>query len=218
MTTFEEFIGYKKILGASWMLPIMVVFFAILTIGSSAKFVSRAFCAISVGAIACGIARYASGRPFPTALFLLQLVGLIGFMMQGDKEDGVDTPGLGPKGRIAIFEAVLLVSAWLSYGSMVVWYFIAYNFGMLMFYLFMHENLTNKWLDKLGALGFTFFLGPDIPVVALSRLFSLDVETIHPAIRFVATFALVWLFSYCVTRWIERPLLRLGKDLERRLA
>lgn len=77
-------------------------------------------------------------------------------------------------------------------------------------------NIGIKAFDKLGELGFTFFLGADIPIY-LIRLIEPDVINwncyIFCSIKFVLAVAL----SYVITKWCEKPLLAWGKRLEESL-
>ena len=103
MTLFHQFIGFEQIIGASWMLPIMVVFFGILAVfhNKIEKLLKMIFAILALGAIVLGILRYATGKPFPTAFFLLQLVGIIGFLWK--KQEAL------PLKYIVSFEIVLVV-------------------------------------------------------------------------------------------------------------
>lgn len=163
------------------------------------------FAILALGAIVLGILRYATGKPFPTAFFLLQLVGIIGFLWK--KQEAL------PLKYIVSFEIVLVVASMLSYGEKVIWYFVAYNIGGLLFDLFMKKNLSSKVLDKFGSFGFTFFLGAEIPTLML-RKFDIYLDEINPYLHFVISFCLTLLLSYFITRWIENPLLAWGKKIE----
>ena len=69
MTLFEEFVGYEAMIGASWMLPIMVVFFVLLTALKKMKSkINWLYYATCAGSLAIGTLRYWTGKPFPTAL------------------------------------------------------------------------------------------------------------------------------------------------------
>lgn len=207
ITLFHQFIGYEQICGASWMLPIMVVFFCVLAIckRNVDKYLMWSYALLSIGALALGLVRYITGKPFPTAFFLLQLVGIIGYYWK--KQATI------PLRLICIFELVLVIASFLSYGDKVIWYFIAYNIGGLLFGLFMAKNVYSKALENLGALGFTFFLGAGIPTLIL-RKFGIYLDEINPYLHFVISFCLTLLLSYFVTRWIENPLLTWGKKIE----
>ena len=207
MTLFHQFIGFEQIIGASLMLPIMVVFFGILAVfhNKIEKHLNMIFAILALGAIVLGILRYSTGKPFPTAFFLLQLLGLIGFLWK--KQEAL------PLKYIVSFEIVLVVASLLSYGEKVIWYFVAYNIGGLLFGLFMKKNLSSKVLDKFGSLGFTFFLGAEIPTLMLGKI-GINLDEVNPYLHFVISFCLTLLLSYFITKWIENPLLAWGKKIE----
>ena len=211
MTLFEEFVGYEAMIGASWMLPIMIVFFVLLTVlkrkKSKIKWLYYTHCA---GSLAIGTLRYLTGKPFPTALCLLKCVGLIGYMF---KQRGWDKSLIR---FIVMFEVTLTIASALSYGEKVYWYFIAYNLGFAALFLFERYNVGIKAFDKLGELGFTFFLGASIPICII-RCIEPDVMNrncyVFCSIKFVLAVAL----SYVITRWCEKPLLAWGKRVEKSL-
>ena len=124
MTLFEEFVGYEAMIGASWMLPIMIVFFVLLTVLNRKKSkINWLYYATCAGSLAIGTLRSWPGKPFPTALCLLMCVGLIGYMF---KQRGWDKSIIR---LIVMFEVTLIIASALSYGEKVYWYFIAYNLG-----------------------------------------------------------------------------------------
>lgn len=97
-------------------------------------------------------------------------VGLIGYMF---KQRGWDKSIIR---LIVIFEVTLIIASALSYGEKVYWYFIAYNLGFVVFFLFERYNVGMKAFDKLGELGFTFFLGASIPIYKVDRARYYELE------------------------------------------
>lgn len=210
MTLFEEFVGCDKMIGSSWMLPIMVIFFLLLPyVQRSKKRIELAWWTVCVGCVLIAILRYMTGKPFPTALCLLMNVGLLGFM---DKTKS----GKDILCKVCIYEVLLIVCAYLSYGDRVVAYFIAYNLGFATYYLFKHKNLHAKVFDILGEQGFTFFLGAAIPIVALTKAIP-SIANLEWYYYAALQFALTFMFSYVLTQWCEKPLLTWGKKMERLL-
>lgn len=72
------------------MLPIMVVFFGVLMVcKKNEKYIGYAFWTMCFGSLVLGALRFYTGKPFPTAFCLLQLIGLLGWMyMKSDKIKG----------------------------------------------------------------------------------------------------------------------------------
>nr|QIM10126.1 hypothetical protein Prevot485_2250 [uncultured Prevotella sp.] len=68
-------------------------------------------------------------------------------------------------------------------------------------------------LEKLGELGFTFFLGAGIPMCFLSRFIPATLSWNGYAVA-MTQFILAIIFSYVITRWCEKPLLAWGKRIE----
>lgn len=209
MTLFEEFMGLEAMIGASWMLPIMVIFFGFLPFAlKSGKRLSICWWVICAGCVGIALLRYFTGKPFPTALCLLMCVGLLGVM------DKLNDKGI--RSKLVFFEALLIVCAWLSYGDRVVAYFIAYNLGFITYYIFQHRNLHVKAFDIIGEQGFTFFLGAGIPISFITKLIPSVAEWnwySYALLQFVTAFV----FAYILTRWCEKPLLAWGKKMESKL-
>lgn len=209
MTLFEEFVGYDTMIGSSWMLPIMIIFFLFLPYVSKNKMrMEAAWWIVCIGCLLIAILRYITGKPFPTALCLLMNVGLLGYMDKFADKKAVLL-------KVGIYEIILIVSAYLSYQDRVINYFVAYNLGFATYYLFKHKNLHIKTFDILGEQGFTFFLGAAIPIAVLTKVIPTiaDLEWYYHAIL---QFVLAFVFSYCLTRWCERPLLAWGKRMEKK--
>lgn len=210
MTLFEEFVGCDKMIGSSWMLPIMVIFFLFLPyVSKNKKRMEAAWWIVCAGCVLIAMLRYMTGKPFPTALCLLMNVGLLGYMDNVMEKKKVLR-------KVCIYEILLIVCAYLSYGDRVIAYFIAYNLGFATYYIFKHRNLHVRALDILGEQGFTFFLGAAIPIVALAKVIP-SISTLDWYCYAILQFILTFVFSYVLTRWCERPLLAWGKKMEEKL-
>ena len=164
---------------------------------------------ICFGCLLIAVLRFITNKPFPTALCLLMCVGLLGYMnKQGDRRKLV--------AKIIIFEILLVVCSYLSYGDRVVFYFIAYNLGFVTYYVFKHWNISIRAFDILGEQGFTFFLGACIPITACTKLFPSIANWewyYYVPLQFVSTF----IFSYFLTKFCEKPMLKFGKEIEKKI-
>lgn len=210
LTLFEEFVGCERIIGSSWMLPIMVIFFALLPfIKNNSKKTEISWWLICAGCLIISILRFVSGKPFPTALCLLMCVGLLGFL-----DWQVDNKKLTSK--ILTFELLLVVCSYLSYGERVIYYFVAYNLGFAVYYIFKRRNFSIKVFDILGEQGFTFFLGASIPITVCFKLIPSIVNWEWYYCAFLQ-FVLTFLFSYILTQYCEKPMLRCCKDFEKKI-
>ena len=212
LTLFEEFVGYEAMIGSSWMLPIMVLFFLLLLILKNGRKANGLFYITCVGSIVIGILRYMTGKPFPTALCLLMCVGLMGYMQKQSNQ-------LLNKELIRnllLFEVNIVIASALSYGDKVYWYFIAYNLAFVVYFLFQKYNWAFRLFDKLGELGFTFFLGASIPI-KLIALFYPTITDLNCWVFVLVKFVLAVAFSYVITTRGEKPLLAWGKRMEKNL-
>lgn len=112
LTLFQQYVGQGNIIGSSWMLSIMIILYVILAFCkmNSKKRVPIAFYILCFGAIMCGLGRFLSGKPLPTAIFLMSAVGCMGYTF---KNEGEHYSSL--KRYIILFETTLAVASYLSY-------------------------------------------------------------------------------------------------------
>lgn len=162
---------------------------------------------LGIAAIITGYARYTTKLPLPTAIFLLILVGFLGVFYKCYERKIINKKVL--KYCFWLFEISLLVSAWLSYGSMSFAYFISYNIGIVIFLFFEKKEIQNIAFDKLGVVGMTFFLGAKTPMLFLNYDFdtTFSMRIIGCLVEFILAFGL----AFIVTKYIENPLLKYTK-------
>lgn len=214
-TLFQEFLGFDNIIGASWMMPIQIIFYIIVGF-LGVKIVSTKnllltqviFAAFSV---ILGVLRFYSNKPFPTAFALLIMIGFIGvslyFYQKGKlcKRDLI--------WMVLVFELALLIGSILSYEN---WYayLIAYNFGIVSFLGASKKNLSIWVFNRLGEIGFAFFLGPGLIYAFLSKAGLCGTTEYMTIIDCCILLISALLFSIAVTFLIEKPLFRKAKKIE----
>ena len=120
---------------------------------------------------------------------------------------------------LIVFEFALVISTFFSYREEWIFYEIAYNLGILLFFLFKLFNkgkmIINKIFTEIGRIGFTFFLGAEIPVILFEKFFSFD--SMNNLLVCLVKFILACIFAELITWIFEKPVLLLGKKLEERL-
>lgn len=228
-TLFEEFFGEDAIIGASWMLPIQVVFFIGVALFGFKLFINKnnteksnmqhgmvliSICMIV--AVAIGGARRITGKPFPTAFLLLVGLSVLGIYYQYVN---------GNIKKIAplwiIYEVCFLVSVVLSYPGKAVRYIVAYNIGIVLFVIFEKlisgKGLISSFFSKIGRIGFTFFLGAGIPWTLMLKISTFDGSIGLKLLGCILKFCAAVLLGYVITRFIEEPLLRWGKKVEKKM-
>lgn len=214
ITLFQQYIGFDNIIGASWMLSIMVVLYIVLAFckRNPGKLVPIAFYALCFCAVLCGAGRYLIAKPLPTAIFLMSAVGCMGYVFknEGERYGAI-------KIHLLVFEFTLAIASYLSYGMSFLLYLLAYNSAFALFYLFRRYEVNSRAMIFLGATGFTFFLAPDIPLKVIA-LFASDIKTIEPSLYVLLKFLTAIPFAWAVTKFIETPLLKWGKKIESRIS
>ena len=212
LTLFQEYLGARHILHHSWMLSVLIMLYGMILIMKKdlRRWVPIAFMVCAAGSLGFALLRFFTGLHFPTAIFLLLQEGLLGCMIQ--QSNGFSKK---PKVYLLIFEVTLIISTLLSYPlALAIEYIIAYNVGIGLFVLFIKEDISLKGLKWIGTLGFTMFLGDIIPIIVINRMVpALRDLPIAPTILY--HFIVAILFSYIITTFIEQPLLKWGKRVER---
>lgn len=202
----------KSMIGASWMLPIMVFMFICLTCIHKFKVnIDTAYYTLLVFSIIFGFGRWYTGIKLPTAFFLLSALGVLSYRWKLS-----ECKWLSIKWQLIVYEVVLLSATALSYQDKMPWYFLAYNLGGGICLLFKYKNIKQTWLEFFGKIGFTFFLGASIPMMIVS-LIGLDLKQLNDLEESILKFILIIPFSWLITHFLEQPMLKWGKKIEQNL-
>ena len=219
MTLFNEFLGSECIIGTSWMMPIQVCFFLMLTVLAPDFFGDRLkkagkrtdilFIAICCLTLAIAALRHFTGRSLPTAFGLLILVGLLGIRYHSSGNFK------GIAGQLAIFTVTFIPSVILSYKDEAIGYIIAYAAGIALFVLADKYGVSVGLLNKLGGIGFSFFLAADIPHLILEKFIDTDASAVDLIIFIAVKFAASLVLAYLLTKFAEEPMLKKAKSIEK---
>lgn len=217
MTLFNEFLGSDCIIGTSWMMPIQVCFFVMLAAlapdffdggKAGALRTDVLFVSVSVLTLAVAVMRHFSGKPLPTAFGLLILLAIIGIKYnECGKISGVVR-------YLAFFAATFLPSVILSYKDEAVGYIAAYAAGIALFAAAEKTGFSAEAMNKLGSVGFSFFLAADIPHIILEEFIDTEASTLKLVVFIAVKLAASLVLAYLLTRFVEKPMLKKAKDIE----
>lgn len=212
-TLFEEFVGIEKMIGTSWMLPIMIFSYLIFLCKKYMKLkITTLFYLSCLGSLIASFCRFFLDYPMPTAFGLLSGVSILGWMYK-------EKQGSSPCSIVyylLLYNVVLAVSTYWSYADMASMYFLSYNLGLAIFFVFQKLNISSLILQKLSEIGFTFFLGAAIPLKIVEKHF-MPQDGMNSYLLAFIQILLITILSYAITRYIEEPLLVWGKNVEKRL-
>lgn len=224
-TLFQEFLGFECIIGASWMMPIQVCYFILIAIIGVNIFIRKSgkennklkmiIILFSIFSIFSGIIRRYMEIPFPTAFFLLMFIAFLGIAYNYYIERNISKKEIWS--YWIIFEISMIISTLLSYKDMFVAYIIAYNLGIALFVLAKQIKLNLQLAKKLGEIGFTFFLGADVPYKLLSNFIDFQSSTVMLITGCILKFVFAICLAVLITKYIEKPLLKASKKIERKL-
>lgn len=227
-TLFHQFLGFPQIIGPSWMMPILIIFFITSGLLKTKRQINNEIILdanrykkiiivnIALAVITGGI-RYLTGKPFPTAIFLLNSVAFIGASIFISNYKTIKEWLLYNKNILFLFEVGLLVSSYYSYNNYTS-YFISYNMGVLLF-LYGMKNINNIYFKELGDMGFAFFLVADIPNRLMKYYFHFNFnESIHNNIlAWSGIFVITYILSFAITEFVELPIRKWAVEIEKHL-
>lgn len=209
ITLFSKFMGQPEIIGASWMMPIQIVFFVIIAFfskksisiilkGNSSLIINKYIYYWGVIAIILAILRMVFEKPFPVALALLIIIAFLGVIYRYDKLKNFIK-------CLILFEFILLISVYIAYpnGSS---YFIAYNLGIFIFIIADYKNINFMLANKLGKISFTFFLGGGISAKILYIFIDKDYLMGNIWEFCILQFLIDILLAFLITKYIENPI------------
>lgn len=221
MTLFNEFLGTDCIIGTSWMMPIQVCFFLMLTVLPTDFFdrdgtdkLRRADVLFLAGCgftLALSVLRFVTHKNMPTAFGLLILLSLIGLQYR----DCGDVRGISK--HLIVFAVTFIPSVILSYRSEAVGYIAAYAAGILLFILADRSSVSVEAMNRLGSVGFSFFLAADIPHILLEKVFDPNDSAAKLIVFIIIKFAASLALAYLLTRFVEEPMLKKAKGIESKL-
>jgi peptidoglycan/LPS O-acetylase OafA/YrhL len=226
MTLFNKFFGSSPLIGTSWMMPIQVCFFVALAVLSadffeyaSEKTIERLFIAGGIGAVLISLLRFITHNDgIPTAFVLLIMFGLIGIQY---KEYG-DIRSISR--YLEIYAAAFVPSVILSYRGEFIRYIVAYVAGIALFVLADKYKVSVEAMNKLGSVGFSFFLVSDIPQLILEKIIVLvdpknpdkkaELYIVKLVLFIVIKFAASLGLAHLLTKYVEKPMLAKAKSIE----
>lgn len=217
LTCFQQFLGQENILSASWMLPIQITFFLIVALAGIDSIITGKRNILSV--LGCGFLavflgglRFMTGKPFPTAFFLLMNVALLGMCIREMAEGRIEFRRMAL--LLIFFEITLMIAVALSYKAMFLHYVGAYNTGLLLVWIAKRKEIDCWILKKIETFGYVFFLGAGIPYTFLERFLDFSSTTGLRILGSMVEFVLAVLFAWAVTKYVENPLQKKIKALK----
>lgn len=222
-----ELAGFDYIIEPSWMMPVLVGFAVCVGLFGVKTLTKKCFAkheiylveivmlALSAGSILSGIIRKLYGIPIPTAFFLLFEVAIMGIALWDYKSKTISRKAIE---RIFIIYEIGLLT-WSIYNHSDKWfaYVFAYNAGLFLFIIAQKTNFYWKAAAELGNMGFTFFLGADFINALYSKLISFSDSVLQITLECLLRFTLTLLLAAVITKYVEKPLLKAGKRVEKRM-
>lgn len=215
LTLFNEFVGQPCLIGSSWMMPIQILFFGIVCMfwpivckNEKEHLLSLNIVGISIFSLVVSFIRYKTGISFPTALFLLLGIAFLGLELNINSRRSFII-------NLVAYEVALIVSACFSYTEVFWRYIIAYNLGILLFFVFKTFQFQMRCFDLLGEVGFVFFLCPAVTNCVID--FLLNSTQIPRALVICIQFMAALIFAVLIHMYIEKPIIIFGRRLETKM-
>lgn len=210
MTLFGQYFGYINIIGPSWMLSILLCYFIFISVVGKYIYEPRGEIVCSLGISCCTIVLSICKRVLninlPLAIIMLFSVAYLGFCICMYRKGNLLSHNYVVICALQI--SSIFICCILGYSNKWARYVIAYGLALIMVYIFMKHTVYFKILIFISNVGYSFFLGAEVVYEILCRT---EIFTRGRNISFLEScifFALTFIFSYIITKYIEEPLLK----------
>jgi peptidoglycan/LPS O-acetylase OafA/YrhL len=210
-TMAQGYLGRPDIIGVFWTLQIELTFYVLCgLLFALGCFDARRWLicpAAMLGALLCGAARFALGKPLPVAMFVA-----LGLMFAADALRRRDAHC---KACFAIVAVLLIPTCWLAYAELAPRYIATYYLAMFVFICSDRWRaspvFSASWLRFLADVSYSVYLLQD-PIGLTITQFAVSrglIQSVAIGCGLTGTIAA----SYLVYRAIELPCIRIGREL-----
>lgn len=227
-TMFQQFLGFKNIIGLYWTLQIELIFYFLVMIvfilqilkNSQKMFFTSLFfliCALLVGYL-----RFRLNVKLPVAIPLSLSLMFFGSYYRSSalKEDTISKK-MVKRYAVIYFLIIPLISV-LAYnkdmGFHESWYkyTITYYLGLIIFLIFGKYKMSNKFTEYLGRISYSVYLFHPIVITILE---SIDFKILYQGtLKVIITIFITTFFSHYAFKIIEAPFIKLGRKIKDKIA
>ena len=223
ITMLQVFIGKEDLVGLFWTMPIEILLYFFVILFEKylwyKKGIIRLLALSTTGTIALSLIRKFIWSSAPVAIGLLLSIALIGQIARLYIDNKTELKIL-IKG-VLIFIVCLFISCILAYqsdnGHQESWYryFLSYTCAITAFIFFMMTKKNFSLLNYIATISYPLYLLQEIAFrVAFDKIGPHNIRLVPFSI---ATISALFLISWILHKYLEEPLIKVGKIIESKL-
>jgi len=224
ITMFQKFIGQQDMIGVFWTLQIELVFYIVAALLAWRKFLTwRWHIQLTMMLLThvCAVGRYVTHKPLPVAMFLAMSLMWMADTLRASERG--ETTSSDVKRSVISIIFMLVPASLLGYGDEGIRYITSYLLAIGIFVIcwakramFEKSNTAMRVLGWLGDWSYGIYLMHGTLLILIAE--PLKRQTGNVWLTTLGTLPVLLLTSWLLHRFIEAPMIRIGKQLTRRIA
>ncbi len=224
ITMFQKFIGQQDMIGVFWTLQIELVFYIVAAVLAWRKLL---WCrwpiqlTMMLLTFVCAAGRYVTHKPLPVAMFMAMSLMWMADTLRASERG--EASGSDVRRAVASMIAMLIPASFLGYGDEGPRYITSYLIAIGIFVVcwakratFEKSNIGLRALGWLGDWSYGIYLMHGTLLILIAE--PLKKQTGNVWLTTLVTLPTLLFISWMVYRFIEAPMIRIGKQLTKRIA
>ncbi len=224
ITMFQKFIGQQDFIGVFWTLQIELVFYIVAAVLAWRKLLSCRWpiqLTMMLLTLVCAAGRYVTHKPLPVAMFMAMSLMWMADTLRASERG--EASGSDVRRAVASVIAMLIPASLLGYGDEGPRYITTYLLAIGVFVAcwakraaFEKSNKAMRALGWLGDWSYGIYLMHGTLQILIAE--PLKEQTGNVWLTTLVTLPTLLFVSWMVYRFIEAPMIRIGKQLTKRIA
>ena len=224
ITMFQKFIGQQDMIGVFWTLQIELVFYIVAAFLAWRKLLTQRWpiqLTMMLLTLICAAGRYVTHKPLPVAMFMAMSLMWMADTLRASERGEVT--GAAVKRAIIGMIVMLVPASLLGYGDEGPRYITSYLIAIGIFVFcwakraaFEKSNILMRALGWLGDWSYGIYLMHGSLLILIAQ--PLKNLTNNVWLTTAGTLPLLLLASWLLYRYIEAPMIRIGKQVTKRNA
>ena len=224
ITMFQKFIGQQDLIGVFWTLQIELVFYIVTALLAWRKLLTKRWpiqLTMMLLTLVCAAGRYVTHKPLPVAMFMAMSLMWMADTLRASERGEVTNKDVN---RAVVSTIIMLIPAsLLGYGDEGIRYITSYLLAIGIFVIcwakraaFEKSNIAMRALGWLGDWSYGIYLMHGTLLILVAE--PLKKQTGSVWLTTLGTLPILLLTSWLLYRFIEAPMIRIGKQVTKRIA